>query len=79
MSCQGALSPIPLGCQTSSPFSPCYQSSSEYTIEENPVCDILPKNVLNSLPTLMANLPLTLLFIVTLPTRFFLCLIYNFY
>ena len=79
MSCQGALSPIPLGCQVSSPFSPCYQSSSEYTIEENPVCDILPKNVLNSLPTLMANLPLTLLFIVTLPTRFFLCLIYNFY
>lgn len=79
MSCQGAISPIPLGCQTSSPFTNCSQSSSEYVIEENPVCDILPPNVLNSLPTLMANLPLTLLFIVTLPTRFFLCLIYNFY
>lgn len=79
MSCQGAIPPVPLLCRYTSPFSPCSPNSSEYVIEENPVCDILPNGVLNSLPSLMANLPLTLLFIATLPTRFFLCLIYNFY
>lgn len=39
----------------------------------NAFCQLLPPGVTNSVETFLANLPLIILFLVTIPVRFFLC------
>ncbi|ALG96864.1 hypothetical protein [Acidianus bottle-shaped virus 3 strain ABV3] len=74
--CTKGIQPL---CKPVVPYTPptlqCPSETIEFT--PNPFCDLLPPDVFDSLPDFLINLPIVLLFIVSMPARFLYCFAYN--
>lgn len=75
--CTSGIQPI---CKPVAPFTPpeieCPMLTSQ--LKQNPLCDLLPPCLLDNILDFLINLPIIILFVVSVPARFLYCLAYNF-